>query len=277
MSLFPLLFPYMEQQPLWDKILSLPDIYGDTTTCKIVTGGGWWSETLDNGAGSGHLTAEDRKQIGSVAIYHCPSRQRPRSSFAHPPAGVVSWDRAGPLHDYAFVGRRDTSVGDTVNWYQFANNNANSISSPFRIAISDFRTGRPGDYVTTWSPRDTISWWSDGTSNQILIGEKHFPKTWGVGRCENSNNGDCTYLTAWDNGQGVVYTTRTFDDSRYIAKGQDETGLADGGVSYFGSPHTGMCNFLIGDGSVHGFSTSTSGNLLRNFAGVREGNTVSIP
>jgi hypothetical protein len=281
LSLFPLLFPYMEQQPLWDKILSIEDIYGDTTSRKFVSGGAWWSETLDNGAGAGHLTMDDRKQIGSVKIYFCPTRGRTSSAFSLSPTSSTSWDRSGPQHDYALVLRRDTSCGDTVNWYQFANTNAFSHSSPFRIAVSDYResgTGvQAGGVLTTWSPRDTFSWWSDGTTNQLIIGEKHFTTTWKIGRCDNSNNGDCGYQTAAPNGQGVVSTVRTFDDNRFIARGQEETGLADGGISYFGSPHTSTCNFLIGDGSVRNISVTTSGDLLRALSSVRDGKAVALP
>jgi hypothetical protein len=268
----------MEQQTLWDMILSKPDCYGNVKSTKFVSGGGWWSVTFDNG-NPGNLTQEDRKQIGSISFYHCPTRSRARSAIAHPATGT-NWDKSGPQSDYAFVGRRDT--GDTINWYQFANTGASKISSPFRIAVSDYiasGTGIPnGGLVTMWSPRDTMEgWWSDGTSNQLLIGDKHFPQSWQTGKCDNSNNGDCTYLTAFPNGQGVVSVTRTFDDGRVIARGVEQTGLSDGGVSYFGSPHTGICNFLLGDGSTHGLNATTSPGLLRNLSSTHDGKVASLP
>jgi hypothetical protein len=277
MSLFPLLYPYIEQQPLWDKMLSISDIYGNTTSCKFVTGGGWWSETLDDGT-SGNLTMDDRKEFGNVTTYFCPTRGRSKPAIAHPSTGT-NWDRSGPQHDYAFVGRCDTSCGDTTNWWQFANGDGYNLSSPFRIAISDYNPTPPpaGGVVTTWSQRDTFSWWTDGTSNQLLIGEKHFPETWYIGRCDGTYEGDCSYLTAHPNGNGVVPVTRTFDDNRFIARGQEEAGLADGGVSYFGSPHTGMCNFLIGDGSVRGLNVSTSSDLLRDLSSTKDGKSVALP
>ncbi|MDR1289896.1 MAG: DUF1559 domain-containing protein [Planctomycetaceae bacterium] len=269
LSLFPLLFPYMEQQPLWDKILSTADVYGDTTSRKIVTGGGWWSATLAGGV-AGNLTMDDRRLIGSVAVYLCPTRGRSRPAIAQPASGT--WEYGGPQHDYALVLRRDN--GDTINWWQYANTNASSHSSPFRIAISDYNdTGNP----TTWSTRDTFAWWSDGTTNQLLIGEKHFPTTWKIGRCDDNHQGDCSYLFACPNGNGVVTTARTFDDNRFIARGQEQTGLLDNGISYFGSPHTSTCNFLIGDGSVRNIAVTTSGDLLRALSSVRDGKAVALP
>jgi type II secretory pathway pseudopilin PulG len=271
LSLFPLLFPYMEQQPLWDRILSIADINGDTTSNKFVSGGKWWSENLDGGT-AGNLTMDDRKQIGSVKIYFCPARGRTSPAIAHPSSGT-NWERSGPQHDYAFVTRKDT--GDGTEWWQYANTNSFSHSSPFRIAVSDYNES--ADVVTTWSPRDTFTWWADGTTNQLLIGEKHFPTTWKIGRCDNSNNGDCSYMTAWSDGQGVDYTTRTFDDGRFIARGNEGSPLLDDGCSYFGSPHNSTCNFLIGDGSVRNINATTPGDLLRALSSVQDGKAVTLP
>ncbi|MDR2644299.1 MAG: DUF1559 domain-containing protein [Planctomycetaceae bacterium] len=115
----------------------------------------------------------------------------------------------------------------------------------------------------------------------MLIGEKHFTNDWHIGRCDDSNSGDCTYLTAWQSGQGVISVTRTFDKNgstdRFIAKGNESAGLVDSGLSYFGSPHTGICNFLVGDGSVHGFPATTSSDLLRKLACTRDGQPVTLP
>jgi hypothetical protein len=297
MSLFPLLFPYMEQQPLYEKILATPDIYNDTSEGKFVTGGGWWGPTINAGSvtAPSALTNADRDMIGRVATYSCPSQTRSKPAIVKQPAGTT-WDRAGPQNDYAIVSCQGATatiginLGDVTGWYQFAGDTALSsndinpsrLSSPFRISLSDYRGGQPGGIVTTWSPRDKItSWWSDGTSNQLLIGEKHFTNEWYIGRCENNYRGDCTYLTAWPNGDAVISVTRTFDRNgstdRFIAKGKESAGLADAGTSYFGSPHTGICNFLIGDGSVHGLPCTTSSDLLRKLACTRDGRTATLP
>jgi prepilin-type N-terminal cleavage/methylation domain-containing protein len=292
MSLFPLLFPYMEQQPLYEKILSLPDDYGDTSEGKFVTGLGWWGPTVTVGTCS--LSDADREQFGRVAVYFCPTRARPKPAITKSPAGTT-WDKAGPQHDYAIVGCQGSTatiginLGDVTAWWQFAGDHDGNdvdpsrLSSPFRISKSDFSLSirTDGGLVTKWSPRDKISWWRDGTSNQLLIGEKHFTDEWYIGRCDDNTSGDCTYLTAWQQGRGVDSVTRTFDKNgatdRFIAKGKESAGLADGGVSYFGSPHTGICNFLIGDGSVHGLPNTTSSDLLRKLACTRDGQTATLP
>jgi prepilin-type processing-associated H-X9-DG protein len=52
---------------------------------------------------------------------------------------------------------------------------------------------------------------------------------------------------------------------------------SDHGSSVFGANHTGVCNFLFGDGSVHGLSHTTSRNILVPLSVVDDGVSVSLP
>ena len=47
--------------------------------------------------------------------------------------------------------------------------------------------------------------------------------------------------------------------------------------SYFGSPHVGICNFVLGDGSVQSLSSSTATNIFGCLGTVSDGNSVAIP
>ena len=288
LSIFPLLFPYMEQQQTYDSILSNPDMFGNTTFRIVVTGKEWWDQTWSNGT-TNPMTMEARNGIASVTVFFCPTRGRSRPAMALKPSSAPAsqeWQSSGPQSDYAIVGRgNDETPGNTdqTYWWCFANADGYHLSSPFRIASVGSDT-YPDPFPTatwTWQSRDTMAWWSDGTSNQLCIGEKHFPKSWPTGRYEGSPIGDGSYFQANPGGHTVVPVTRTFDISagynRNIARGIEEAGLADDGVSYFGSPHTGVCNFLVGDGSVHGISATASADLLRSLSSVRDGKAVSIP
>jgi hypothetical protein len=263
--LFPILFPYIEQGPLWDFICSRPDSAGRLNSRQYVGGDNtWWTG----------MSASEKDQLGSVKTYFCPTRGRKTPAFTDS-ADAGNTKANGPQHDYAFVSRQDT--GDAAEWWKVANlsnpeknTDGFNCSSPFRIAKARDSS------LWEWGPRDTFAWWSDGTSNQILIGEKHFTKSHPVGKCTNYSHGDCTYLTAYANGGGVVYVTRTFDHGTGMIYRNNEDVPSDGNV-YFGSPHTGICNFLIGDGSVHGISATTSADLLRKLASVKDGNAASLP
>jgi hypothetical protein len=166
-----------------------------------------------------------------------------------------------------------------------------------------------GDY-SSWQPRDTLAWLQDGTSNQILIGEKHIrPKD--VGKCvryesggsteDRDTTGDCsilvtgqwrtsgmgrpvTYNFAGSNGGGYenqVTVSEGDPDNptvRFIANRPD---MPYGGQnlenSRFGSFHPGVSMFLIGDGSVYPFPVTISRIPYHRWAMVNDGNQVTLP
>jgi prepilin-type processing-associated H-X9-DG protein len=281
MSLFPLLFPYMEQQPLYELITTSGDKNGYSGFMQVVSGDGWWSSSpgLDDGK---------RKSCASVSAYFCPSIGRTAPAMAPPeasPSSMGGYDMSGPQNDYAIVirGKDNTTVGDTVNWWNFANVGAFEYSSPFRQAICPGLTNDPYSYPTKVSLRDPISWWRDGTSNQLCAGEKNFTRERKPGFYQGYNASqwqytDQTYFTARGDGLPVISVIRTFDrNDGLIVKAWTDTAGVSEPWSVFGAWHNNTCNFMFGDGSVHGLSTTTSINILRSLACTRDGESVSIP
>ena len=279
MSLFPLLYPYIEQQSLYDLILSGTDLIGQTGANIYVTGDQWWNVSLNQ------INDDQRKGFASVSMYYCPSLPRQKPAYHE---GI---NPSGPQNDYAIVGTRGydlnaegnlVEIARNVPWWQFANSNTvstsdgQSICSPFRRSAHNAPSKVATSVITSWEPCDTMAYWSDGTTNQLLIGEKHFPKSNPAGTCSTSNASDCSYLNAGPNGDKVINVTRTFDIySTGIARPNDNG--SDEPYIKFGSLHSGVCNFLIGDGSVRPISVTTSVNVLRSLADVRDGRTVALP
>jgi len=149
-----------------------------------------------------------------------------------------------------------------------------------------------------------MGWWSDGTSNQIIFGEKHIP----ISRFE------ITYYD-YDVGPeppGIASAYYTFDSSYIILTNHDYWGRSsyvrnvwntasmaseptiftaanflflrptegersNGHNVAFSSWHPGTCNFLLGDGSVRGVSVTTPYRLISFLGCVNDGNSVALP
>jgi prepilin-type N-terminal cleavage/methylation domain-containing protein len=262
MTIFPLLYPYMEQQSLYDVIGSGTDMWGVRNHNKALVDHGspqhsWWS----------NLTMQEKQGFGSMAAFLCPSRRSTPAFHDFVPGTNIN-RYPGPQTDYAMVMRR----GSGAAWWQYPGNAG--TTSPFRVAVSDYAS----DVVKTWTPRDSLAWWSDGTSNQLMFGEKHFSKTYPAGTCIETY-GDCGYLAAYT-GAAVVHTARTFDDTgagpRVLARPTDDTNISEA-TTRFGSAHQDVVQFVLGDGSVRAFSTSTSWDVLWKLAEVNDGNPVGAP
>ena len=138
----------------------------------------------------------------------------------------------------------------------------------------------------SWSVRDTFAFWSDGTSNQVLIGEKHVPANAMGLETDAGAVWDGGHLVYWPGHIGMAWGRFIGRDFAVMARGPNDPRVASGtyqgnGVDWadcgFGSSHPGICNFLVGDGSVHSFSITISPELLHQLACVSDGNAVAIP
>jgi hypothetical protein len=184
----------------------------------------------------------------------------------------------------------------------------------FSASVSGYHDRRR-NVAERWESRDNLGYWQDGTSNQLVIGEKHIPAK-NIGHCPHGRRPyDCSYYSnrTDDNGGG----SRVFASARLIQSADTYLPYGDGaqwrpipllgdpnafndgwapGVApqmgvdptpndttsmvrqyAFGSAHPGVCNFLIGDGSVRNISATTSATVLVYLAAVNDGNAVSLP
>jgi hypothetical protein len=132
---------------------------------------------------------------------------------------------------------------------------------------------------------------ADGLSNQFLVGEKHIPQN-RFEKCEDvsndvdkQNTADCSYLQTgnWRTSAGRGFLLRIENgvtDRAVLASGPNDftDDSFDPAFSYgFGSWHTGVCNFVLGDGSVRAVNAATPFNVLYAYATVNDGESVSLP
>ena len=307
-SMFLLIYPFVEQQQLYDMIKNRQTSSPITTSrtgfdmyvFSIATGGGftdmgtiqWWNL----------FNQEEQKSFGSVSIYRCPTRRNGGSDAIY--TGTASGvDVPGPLGDYAVV-----VYNRTTYWHEYHRNNDGAFTAyvtnaegPLRVAIVPNAGSTAGVY-NFWEPRDTMAYWADGTSNQLVIGEKHIPLTRiGISKGYTSTSpdilfsADMTYLAAGRRAcgaarniaaaTGALSSASDFSADALAAGSSTEyispvypANLTTGGTYGFGSWHPGTSHFLMGDGAVLSFPVTTNPTrILIPLGRVNDGAVVAMP
>ena len=127
-TLFGLVFPYMEQQALYEKI--------GGGGRDMLTYFAWWRGDALNDYG---LTDDDRRAFGSISSMLCPTRRSP-VAVAEIEGEGHPYANAGPQSDYAIVFLTTNDDGDEHCWVRSTEpHDATSLSyhhGPFRVAVS---------------------------------------------------------------------------------------------------------------------------------------------
>ena len=299
-----LIMPYNEQSANYER-LSRPQIgvFRTAQWWQGISGAPLWDDPIN---ALDPMTDADRRALASVPGYVCPSRRAPGATAENPGGASVSL-APGPQTDYAIVimglptlAEQDNPANESPATYWWSFGVLTSFrKGPLRCASLSSEVSPDWHYThiaNTWRPRDQMSWWKDGTSNQLVIGEKHIPSSL-VGRCgthPGPETGDCSYLSSED--LGTFSYARTFHFGTIerggstgfwtqwgtpfpLAKGNEfansEFPLTEYG---FGSAHPGVSNFLVGDGSVQAIAVTTPVNpILLALGFVDDGNAVALP
>jgi len=294
-SVFVMIMPYLEQTAAYDIIANFKG--GSTTTRS--TGFDQDLAASNNDAVGfwrhDSMTTADRTALSSIQWAKCPSRRSgvqgtKIDGSALPDPDTISRTvngftmnniRAnGPFADYAPVIYTTYEAPDCTNWQWIATDNTvNGVRyaehpgncSPFRRArVETWPDGAANGH--TWIPRDSMSRWASGTTNQLIFGEKHIP----LGVLGNEGvtwRHDQSFLCATDSGARDWAIGRAVAETRPLARPTD----TNAPHNYFGSWHTGTVNFVMGDGSVQAVSTTVSGRLLGILANVNSMESASLP
>jgi len=274
---FMMMFPFIEQQASWDFIQSRRGGAHPTSGGNMInTAGrfwrGWtagnWPVDAERGppsdSGNYFLTEARRRGLASVSIYFCPSRRSgPQMVDSHHPGPVT--DFAIPILRMNGAGTRTERDGWWNHYRSFESGDHARFVGPFRVAqtlgLNDTNGGNAELEAANWRPRDSFARWSDGTSNQIIFGEKHLrPAEFQQCAAGDGSVWDCSYFYSagghqeFGNGRHAAAMTRVF------ARGPNDN---PGDVTRhraFGSSHPGIINFAFGDGSIRGISTTTQTN-----------------
>jgi hypothetical protein len=189
----------------------------------------------------------------SVPIYFCPSRRTSQTQPTVSLAGDQNDDNGTPgniilgphtpgaLGDYGACTGTDNCDGADCSG---ARNGA-------------FRAGY--DQFGNWIGAVRFAEITDGLSNTFFVGEKHVQLgRFGMGPL------DCSLY----NGDYWVCSTRSAGPNYPLMQSPHEA------TASFGSYHTGLCQFAMGDGSVRSLSTSTDPQILALLANIADGHVI---
>ena len=291
-TLFGFLYPYIEQAALFEIIEKSYDPgWGNYVT--------WHNMWVDK------LTTEQRNALGSVSAYKCPTKRSPEIAIVFDASKAEQ--KQGPQGDYAYVVSvrgATANAGDNLGWWDHGSGSGtqyagierrlNLVASPFQVARSKSGVWQDGSMTLKLTFGSVV----DGLTNQLFVGEKHIPLG-RVGKCDSveegpaknqPNSGDCSYLmtgvwkspssgrniSSFDDGNGSPPYTPL---QHPIARSGDfkEDNFNPIRTYGFGSYHTGVCPFAMGDGSVQMISSTATFNVLEALSIMDDGLAVSLP
>ena len=294
-TIFPILFPFCEQAAALDIIDTRPSA---TPVWPAGQSHGSWFLSTD-------MTVERRRALASVPYMKCPSR---RSGIQMQTTGNC----AGPRGDYAAVVLKRASAlsSNPYDYYQEycimgtrpGTSTPDLFRGPFRLPALKFSDGADGSIwqhyanLTSWLPQHNMSLWADGTSNQIIFGEKFIPG-WGLGLGETpafswdgDGSWDAGYLSTLNNCAllGSVRFVNYVSGNPPIARSPDDSWITectpgfDAANNYgtklpFGSHHPKVCNFAIGDGAVRSVISSVPQEIIVGMCDTIDGEVIDLP
>jgi len=250
-------------------VVVMPFIEGDNTYRL-------WDVTQGYGAQT------NAARQATIKIFYCPSRARP--SLLSPgsenragtglPTGVHpgQTDLSGATADYACNAGDGTARNQRGATGAFVNGNVinppppgpqsgeNGIDQPNNNPPS-----LPLVPILSYRGYTSIAKIRDGTSNTLLLGEKHVVR----GREGREVTGDHSAY----NGVGYNSAQRVAGPSYPLTR--DPTDTSSRYSDRFGGPHTSIVMFSLCDGSVRGIRTSIDTTNLRRLAHREDGQVIS--
>ncbi|MDR1270644.1 MAG: DUF1559 domain-containing protein [Planctomycetaceae bacterium] len=274
---FVLLFPYVEQIPMYELLQSKNNNFGYDFNKDF------WGY---NPADARRMSQQDIDAFFSIPTYRCPTRRATGAKDGIYNGtyedNTTNTSSNGPRGDYAFVAYVNREIYTTVEWQHACGNPGNPFSATpadvttynERIAAigSALRPSMPRAGTTSWqywTSRDTMARFIDGTSNTFIVGEKHINtnnlQKWTSHTATHAENGyaqDCAYSHSTGGNWGDAWHIRAFHNrgntgTYGLARGASDRLTNEPDTAGFGSWHPGICQFLFGDGAVMSIGITT--------------------
>ena len=244
-TIFTFLLPYIEQNAaseLWGPKLRYSNFYYSTTDAR---------ET-------------------QVSSYYCPSRRAPMlSDYDAAPSYIdSSLQTRGALGDYAACfGNRQNEVAwqngkpqktDSRGAFMFSNTHPAAYLLPETDTVYNGETYR---FYTKLHLPVSFKDITDGTSNTLFIGEKHV-RVEDYGKVSAESQDVSIYNDNWPGTIARIVGSGPDGDYPITSGGNSFDDLGPLRAAQFGGEHPGICNFVMGDGSVKGVAVTTDLEVL---------------
>jgi prepilin-type N-terminal cleavage/methylation domain-containing protein/prepilin-type processing-associated H-X9-DG protein len=249
-----LVLPYIEQDNLY-KMWNLPYRYAEQPT-------------------------DPDPRPHNVKTFFCPSRrsQAVGLSVNDVPSATDPAIDLGPfpggLSDYACNSGNNSASNRPAGAMTYSR--AVGVTPDGQIVTGSFDTKAIGTRITSWTGVINIASITDGTTNTLLIGEKHVRPGSREGMNEDrsifSGNNANTYSRLAGIPPDGVMQTNDVHQYPLIQREDDKTmatSMPPGAYNSnmcFGGPHPGVCMFVFCDGSVKGVKNSVDLDTLTRLA-----------
>jgi prepilin-type N-terminal cleavage/methylation domain-containing protein len=201
-----------------------------------------------------------------VNIYFCPTRRRPTGPPALSVSGDINNNGAGLPHVPGALGDYAANAGSRTQAGTGLLTN-NDDSNPANIAAGRVVANGPfwkHSAVSRIGFRDI----RDGLSQTLFIGEKHIPRDRSDTNPPGLRGFGHPQDSALYNGDHRNYCT-TGIGAPLRGPESNSTGVQ------FGGWHPGICQFVMGDGSVRALAISISPTTLENYAARADGQVIT--
>ncbi len=191
----------------------------------------------------------------AVKTYFCPGRRSPAgNNLSTDVMDNTTTAANGVVADYAACSG-DPATGDSGDYWTLIDTSV-TPNVARQSQNGAFRLANPFPNSGALQKGVVFAEISDGLSNTVFAGEKHVP----LGSFNSPGAGDGP---AYNGDKG--YSFRALGGSSLIVRVPTSTARG------FGGPHTGVCNFVLGDGSVRALRNSLDGTVLGRLASRNDG------
>ena len=185
----------------------------------------------------------------NVKTYFCPGRRSSGVGFSNDNyTAYPGAPQSGGLSDYASC----TSLNNNNGFLCIGT--ATGVRADGTAISADFSASPPGTRILRWSGQTSLAAIPDGTSNTLVIGEKFVRIASQHGKNEDRSIFSSMNANNYQRNLGVHPTNgNVWNLVKDVNADLTTHPLCN---ASFGGPHTGVCQFVFGDGSVKGIKTS---------------------